>query len=113
MLDQLTEEQKPFLESFVRVLVSHRTAIDNLATVLIDIRSIVAKMEVTNDPNLRGAREILGWAERRVERIHTANETLAHAILTNAHIAPQEFEAFLADGYEVVPVGRPEHAGRT
>ena len=33
-----------------------------------------------------------------MERYYTANETLAHAILTNAHIAPEEFEAFLADG---------------
>ena len=108
MLDQLTEEQKPLVQSFVTVIGSHRAAVENLASVLIDIRSIVAKMEATNDPNLRGAREILRWAERRAERIHTANETLANAILNDAHIAPEEFEAFLADGHDDVPAGRPE-----
>lgn len=113
MLEQLTEKQKPLVQSLVKVLGNHRAAVENLASVLIDTRSIVAKMEATNDPNLRDAREKLQWAERRVERIHTANETLAHAILTNAHIAPEEFEAYLADGYEDIPAGRPEQRART
>jgi len=98
MLKELTEEQKPLLQSFVKVIGSHRAAVASLACELSDIRSIVAKMEATNDPNLCGAREMLRWAERRVDRINTANETLVNAIRNDAHIAPEEFEAFLADG---------------
>ncbi len=62
MLEQLTEGQKPLVNSFVKVLGNHRAAVENLVSVLIDIRSIVAKMEATNDPNLRDARQALRWA---------------------------------------------------
>jgi hypothetical protein len=106
MRERLTDNRTPLLQSFVSVLGSHRAAVVRLSCVLSDLRSIVAKMEATKDPGLGDAREKLQWAERRVERIHTANETLALAILTNAKVAPEEFEVFLADGRDGVLPGR-------